>query len=475
MKTQDSKLWDFGSVPMIEPEYLGSILASASDIALFVKLNGSILSILVNESEKSLGNLSHWEGRSIRDFLTHESIEKLNVVINKISSGQNVMHSIELNHRDNAIWQFPVRYSIHRLGSQDTVLMLGRDLRAISETQQQLVKAQIAIERGYEDSRRLDARFRMLMANTREAVLYVSTSDGKIKDANTVAAEIFGVPFEDLKNSDFSSHFNSYGQGSLLGGLVEATELGSIDDFSINLRASGQTVRLYPSIFRSSGQRYLLCRLEASELKTAEDSSLARYLLSLYQSGPDGIVFTQSNGTIEAANDGFLDLINSPSLPKIKGRSLANFLSRGQIDMAVMLDNVVRSGQVRIYATELQNEFGAKIAVEVSVAKLGSTTKPLAAFVIRDTNRAETLRKHSNESISDTNTTVAELVGSATLKEIVGETNDMIEKICIETALEMTKNNRAAAAEMLGLSRQSLYVKLRKFNLTSKDQDQQVI
>src|SRR6056300_815124 len=100
MKTQDSKYWDFGSVPMIEPEYLGSILAAASDIALFVKLDGNILSILVNETEKSLGNLSHWEGRSIRDFLTTESIEKLDVVINQIKSGQSVMHSVELNHQD---------------------------------------------------------------------------------------------------------------------------------------------------------------------------------------------------------------------------------------------------------------------------------------------------------------------------------------------------------------------------------------
>ena len=152
MKTRDSKYWDFGSVPMIEPEYLGSILAAASDIALFVKLDGNILSILVNETEKSLGNLSHWEGRSIRDFLTTESIEKLDVVINQIKSGQSVMHSVELNHQDNAIWQFPVRYSIHRLGAQDTILMLGRDLRTIAETQQQLIKAQIAVERGYEES-----------------------------------------------------------------------------------------------------------------------------------------------------------------------------------------------------------------------------------------------------------------------------------------------------------------------------------
>jgi len=54
-----------------------------------------------------------------------------------------------------------------------------------------------------------------------------------------------------------------------------------------------------------------------------------------------------------------------------------------------------------------------------------------------------------------------ELVGSATLKEIVSETTDVVEKMCIETAVSLTRNNRVAAAEMLGLSRQSLYVKLR--------------
>jgi DNA-binding NtrC family response regulator len=56
-------------------------------------------------------------------------------------------------------------------------------------------------------------------------------------------------------------------------------------------------------------------------------------------------------------------------------------------------------------------------------------------------------------------------VGTASLKEIVSETTDVIEKICIEAALEMTNNNRAAAAEMLGLSRQSLYVKLSKLDI----------
>ena len=60
---------------------------------------------------------------------------------------------------------------------------------------------------------------------------------------------------------------------------------------------------------------------------------------------------------------------------------------------------------------------------------------------------------------------LTELVGRVPLKDLVGETTDIIERLCIEAALELTQDNRAAAAEMLGLSRQSLYVKLRRHGL----------
>jgi Response regulator containing CheY-like receiver, AAA-type ATPase, and DNA-binding domains len=60
---------------------------------------------------------------------------------------------------------------------------------------------------------------------------------------------------------------------------------------------------------------------------------------------------------------------------------------------------------------------------------------------------------------------MTELVGKMTLKEIVAQTADVIEKVCIEAAIELTDNNRVAAADMLGLSRQSLYVKLRKHDI----------
>lgn len=57
-------------------------------------------------------------------------------------------------------------------------------------------------------------------------------------------------------------------------------------------------------------------------------------------------------------------------------------------------------------------------------------------------------------------------------KDIVGETTDLIEQLCIETALKMTSDNRASAAQMLGLSRQSLYVKLRRHGMGDLGDDE---
>jgi DNA-binding NtrC family response regulator len=60
---------------------------------------------------------------------------------------------------------------------------------------------------------------------------------------------------------------------------------------------------------------------------------------------------------------------------------------------------------------------------------------------------------------------LTELVGRVPLKDLVRESTDMIEKLCIEAALEITGDNRASAADILGLSRQSLYAKLRRYGL----------
>ena len=89
------------------------------------------------------------------------------------------------------------------------------------------------------------------------------------------------------------------------------------------------------------------------------------------------------------------------------------------------------------------------------------------AFYVRDVVRRRAQETPAATGMAGSIAELSHLVGRMPMKDIVGETIDMIEKMCIQSALELTGNNRASAAEMLGLSRQSLYVKLRRFGMVS--------
>jgi transcriptional regulator PpsR len=90
--------------------------------------------------------------------------------------------------------------------------------------------------------------------------------------------------------------------------------------------------------------------------------------------------------------------------------------------------------------------------------------QPCFGFTIRNVGRRLS-DPRSGRQLPRSVEQMTELVGRVPLKDLVRETTDVIERLCIEAALELTGDNRASAAEILGLSRQSLYVKLRRYGL----------
>ncbi|KIC47822.1 transcriptional regulator PpsR [Tateyamaria sp. ANG-S1] len=470
MTTGGSSFWTSGAVPLIEPEFLSSIIAAASDIALVVSAEGMILSVLLNTQDDSFGNLKHWEGRPVVEFLTDESIEKFQVAHDAYMAGQLPKKPLELNHSDNAVWQYPVRYTFHRFGQENAVLLLGRDLRPIAETQQQLVQAQIALEQGYEARREFDARYRVVMSNVDDAVVFVSVQSGRIEDANKQAAALLGLKPDALTGVALASLFSDRSVAELTESLMNATLSDDSAPVNVVTSRTRQEIGLYPVLFRASGQRVLMCRLIGSGAVPVSDGA-NNHASALFRATTDAIVFMDPRGTTLSVNDAFLDLVGATHLSDVVGQSLAEYLARGQIDLGVLLENAARSGQMRVYATRLVNDLGTRVPVEVSATALQDVDNPAVALIIRDVSRLEGVRKAENGSASkpEPGRNVMDLVGSASLKEIVAETTDVVEKMCIETAVNLTRNNRVAAAEMLGLSRQSLYVKLRKYGLLSKN------
>ena len=66
MNSSGSSFWSSGSVPLVEPQFLSSILSAASDIALVISRDGVVLSVLLNKNDTSFGKLDHWESRPLR-------------------------------------------------------------------------------------------------------------------------------------------------------------------------------------------------------------------------------------------------------------------------------------------------------------------------------------------------------------------------------------------------------------------------
>lgn len=449
---------------------LGEIIATAADLSLVISLEGKVLSVLVNPTHRAFGQLDHWEGLNIRDILTEDSRPKLEARLRQMSEGEAPAKAVELNHAEGEGWDFPVRYSFHRIGPDENVLlMLGRDLRPIAEMQMQLIEAQLALERDYESQREYDTRYRVLTEATRDAFLFVGAKSGRVVDANPVACELLGVARNDLIGASVAHEFEGRRRVEFMEMLTQAATADETRPTELETRRTRQAVRLYATAFRAAGERLVLCRLDPVADGAQAGDEMNESLQAMYHHGVDAIVFTDRDGVILSANDSFLGLTDAPQLAAVKGRSLGDYLVRGSVDLRVLVENATRTGQMRMFATKLSGEYGAQVSVEISATYLADQSTPAIVFVIRDASRMEVVRKPGVAVSDDAMRSVMELVGSATLKDIVAETTDVVEKMCIETAVELTRNNRVAAAEMLGLSRQSLYVKLRKYGLLARD------
>jgi DNA-binding NtrC family response regulator len=94
--------------------------------------------------------------------------------------------------------------------------------------------------------------------------------------------------------------------------------------------------------------------------------------------------------------------------------------------------------------------------------------KDCFGFTIRNVGRRLRDAPPPSRDIPRSVDQLTELVGRMSLKEIVRESTDMIERLCIEAALAYTSDNRASAAEILGVSRQSLYSKLHRHGLANQ-------
>lgn len=435
---------------------------------MFLDAGGVIQDVTVSSEGPIREQARAWIGRAWIDTVTVESRPKVEDILREVATGSSARWR-QVNHPSARGPDIPVRYAVVRLGPR--MMALGRDLSGMAVLQQRLVEAQLSMEREYSRLRLAETRYRLLFHIASEAVLIVDAGSGKVVEANPASARLFGQPTSGLAGRPLNDLFETAAGAELQALLNQARASGRADGQEPLRTRAGQAIVLTASMFRNESGANFLLRLKPADLPGSgpAEKPAADRLGKLLAAFPDGFVVTSPNRRILSANRAFLDLAQIASAEHAIGEPVDRWLGRSSIDFNVLAANLKEFGAVRHFPTVVRGEYGTSENVEVSAVSVLQGDEPSLGFAVRAQSRrpsgeARTLRQlpRSVEQLTD-------LIGRVPLKELVRETTDVIERLCIEAALQLTGDNRASAAQMLGLSRQSLYVKLRRYGLADSD------
>lgn len=503
------------SLKGLNPESAAALMAAAADLTLVIDASGVICDLAIGSPTLAREGFGHWLGRAWVDTLTVESRPKALSLLEEAlaTRGQRPAGAAarpakalteqsrwrHLNH-PAANGDVPILYTTARLDDGQTarVVAFGRDMRTVAALQQRLVDAQQSMERDYWRLRHVETRYRLLFQMASEAVLILDAVTQKVVEANPAAARLL-VAEQDgarkLIGKVFPEGFDAVGTQSIQA-LLAAVRGGSRPD-EVTARLTRKTAegqrefKVNASVFRQESTPLILVRLTPTTEATDTDG-LPQAVMRLLDKTPDGFVVTDLQGVVLTANPTFLELAQLGAEEQALGQALDRWLGRPGVDFGVLTNSLRQHGSVRLFSTALRGEHGSLSEVEVSAVLVSHGETPCMGFTIRHVGRRlggdstlEALsvpgaggmgqagsdaqpfsgRRESPRSVEQ----LTKLVGQVPLKQLVRESTELIEQLCIEAALDLSRDNRASAAEMLGLSRQSLYVKLRRYGLGDLD------
>ncbi len=452
----------------LAPDWAAKLITATSEVALVVDRGGIIRHVEFSGTEAPVDGAEGWIGTPWVDTVTSESRGKIEQMLREATTSGTTRRR-QVNHPSRAGADIPVAYNAVR-AEDGSVVAVGRDLRAISTLQQRLVDTQQAMERDYWKLRHVETRYRLLFQLSTDAIVVVDADTMQVVDASNAASRLFDLPAEKLIGRAFPLGIAAGSARAMEDLLAAARTTGHAGDVRITLADDRGESLASASCFRQENLTLLLVRLSRFAAP-AGASATREQVLALVQAAPDACVITDAEGEIVYANRAFLDLAQLASEEQVKARSLGNWVGRPGADLQVFLSTLKKHGVVRVAASSVRGELGLSSEIELSAVTLTSPDGPGIGFIMRDVGRRVATVPHGARDLTKAVEDLTALVGRVSLPTLVKDTTDLVERHFIEAALELTGDNRTTAAEVLGLSRQTLYVKLRRHGLSGADSD----
>ncbi len=441
-----------------------ALLAQAgADLALILDADGRIVETA--SSDRALSGLasSEWAGRAFADTVTVESREKIAELLQEAQKSPTT-RARQVNHPGGRGPDVPISYRIVSFTGSAHRVALGRDLRTMADIQQRLIRAQVEMEKDLRKMRDVESRYRILFHLAQEPLIVLDAQTMRILDANEGASRLLDRPMKKLLGAPVAATFAKPDQTAALDALASIASRSRAASFEARPATLDETTEIRVTPFREAGRTNLLMRIGASPASDRITAAIDG--VGLLRELPDALVLVDEDGAIVEANGAFLDMARAVSFERIEGKRLDAWLGASVVDLQVLLANLKEHGAVKRFASIVRDEFGGSEPVEISAARSSAGDRQLFALSMREAGRqAERMAPDAIVQKPHMASQFTDLVGRVPLQDLVRDTAAIIAKLCIEAALKLTDNNRASAADMLGLSRQSLYIKLRRYGL----------
>ncbi len=447
-----------------DPDLAARLTTVAADIALVIDRDGIIRDVAIALPDLAREPLAPLLGRRWVETVGPDSTFKVDEMLRTTPPRGVGRWRIVNQQRGDGEPTLTLRFMTVGAGDDGKVIALGRDLRATAALQQRLLHAQQSMERDYLRLREAKSRYRLLFDLSAEPVLIVDAATNRFVEVNPAARRLAGGDATTAAGASFAGIFDPGSRDRASAVLAAAAASLSADPVDVRL-AGGRDCRLSATLYRHDQSTYVLARLTPLVEAAVPDDG-RQMLIDVLERLPDAFVITDPRLDILAENAAFLDLAQLARREHARGQSLRDFLGRPAIDLDLIVAHLEDAGSVRNFATIFRSRTGLVDEVEVSAVAVRDGEAPCFGFAIRSVGRR--LRDDPAAPGRDLPRSVeqlTELVGRVSLKDIVRESTDLIERLCIEAALAYTGDNRASAAEVLGLSRQSLYSKLHRHGL----------
>ncbi|MGF1456778.1 MAG: transcriptional regulator PpsR [Alphaproteobacteria bacterium] len=445
----------------LDSDVVAQLIAATADVALVLDNDGVIRAAAFSDADMVPQGGSTWVGRTWSETVTIESRPKISALI-KGAATKPPFKWRQVNHHSQGGPDIPVRYFALNVDADGRIVAIGRDLRSVAVLQQRLLDSQQSMEREYARLRQAETRYRLLFQVASEPVMIVNAVNHKVVEVNPAAVSLLSRPEAQILGRSFPDMFQPESREVIRVLMVG----GRAEDLRVQLAEGKGECLLSASVFRQDRSTFLLARVSPVEGSSAVRLPEGRsQCLKVIDHLPEGFVVADRDLRIITANPAFLEMTHLASEEHARGEPLHRFIGRSEVDLNVLVSNLRQHGAVRQFNTVLRSAFGSTDDAEVSAVSVPEGEVPCFGFTIRFVTGHAAPPIGTEPHLPSSVEHLTKLVGRVSLKEIVRDTTDLIERLCIEAALELTRDNRASAAEMLGLSRQSLYAKLRRHGI----------